>query len=80
MLTWREFVEISYRQNVRKLAAHLGSTFQKPRLSVSSRRNKLLHWLELTLHTIDRVAKRRLWLILFVDEDSFAQCGSLCYT
>jgi transposase len=81
VLIWREFGVLYNRQYVCTLLHNLGVSFQKARfvsdhLDTATR----LTWLEQKWPTIVRAAKRRQGLILFEDEASFAQWGSLSYT
>ncbi len=81
VLIWREFGVLYNRQYVCTLLHNLGFSFQKARfvsdhLDAATR----LAWLEQKWPTIVRAAKRRKGLILFEDEASFAQWGSLSYT
>jgi transposase len=81
VLIWREFGVLYNRQYVCTLLHNLGFSFQKARfvsdhLDTATR----LAWLEQKWPTIVRAAKRRQGLILFEDEASFAQWGSLSYT
>ena len=81
VLIWREFGVLYNRQYVCPLLHNLGFSFQKARL-VSDHLDtaKRLAWLEQQWPTIVRAAKRRQGLILFEDEASFAQWGSLSDT
>jgi transposase len=81
VLIWREFGVLYNRQYVCTLLHNLGVSFQKARF-VSDHLDaaKRLAWLEQKWPTIVRAAKRRQGLILFEDEASFAQWGSLSYT
>ncbi len=81
VLIWREFGVLYNRQYVCTLLHNLGFSFQKARF-VSDHLDtaKRLAWLEQQWPTILRAAKRRQGLILFEDEASFAQWGSLSYT
>ena len=81
VLLWREFGVLYNRQYVCTLLHHLGFSFQKARfvsdhLDVARRQA----WLQEKWPQILRAAKRRKGLILFEDEASFAQWGSLSYT
>jgi transposase len=81
VLIWREFGVLYNRQYVCTLLHNWGGLFQKARfvsdhLDTATR----LTWLEQKWPTIVRAAKRRPGLILFEDEASFAQWGSLSYT
>ena len=81
VLIWREFGVLYNRQYVCTLLHNLGFSFQKARfVSDHLGTAKRLTWLEQTWPTIVRAAKRRQGLILFEDEASFAQWGSLSYT
>ena len=81
VLIWREFGVLYNRQYVCTLLRNLGFSFQKARF-VSDHLDaaKRLAWLAQQWPTIVRAAKRRQGLILFEDEASFAQWGSLSYT
>src|SRR3989449_6666502 len=81
VLIWREFGVLYNRHYVSTLLHNLGFSFQKARL-VSDHLDaaKRLAWLQDTWPAIVRAAKRRKGLILFEDEASFAQWGSLSYT
>ena len=81
VLIWREFGVLYNCQYVCTLLHNLGFSFQKARF-VSDHLDtaKRLAWLEQKWPTIVRAAKRRQGLILFEDEASFAQWGSLSYT
>ncbi len=81
VLIWREFGVLYNRQYVCTLLHNLGFSLQKARF-VSDHLDtvKRLVWLEQKWPTIVRAAKRRRGLILFEDEASFAQWGSLSYT
>jgi transposase len=81
VLIWREFGVLYNCQYVCTLLHNLGFSFQKARF-VSDHLDtaKRLAWLEQKWPTIVRTAKRRQGLILFEDEASFAQWGSLSYT
>lgn len=81
VLIWREFGVLYNRQYVCTLLHNLGFAFQKARF-VSDHLNAAtrLAWLEQKWPTILRAATRRKGLILFEDEASFAQWGSLSYT
>ena len=80
VLIWREFGVLSNRQSVCRLLHNVGFSFHKARvvsdhLDAATR----LAWLEQKWPTILRAATRRKGLILFEDEASFAQWGSLSY-
>src|SRR5499425_188740 len=81
VLIWREFGVLYNCHYVCTLLHNLGFSFQKARF-VSDHLDaaKRLAWLEQKWPTIVRAAKRRQGLILFEDEVSFAQWGSLSYT
>jgi transposase len=81
VLIWREFGVLYNRHYVCTLLHNLGFSFQKARF-VSDHLDavKRLVWLEEKWPTVLRAAKRCKGLILFEDEASFAQWGSLSYT
>jgi transposase len=81
VLIWRELGVLYNCHYVCTLLSNLGFSFQKARF-VSDHLDtaKRLAWLEQKWPTILRAAKRRNGLILFEDEASFAQWGSLSYT
>ena len=81
VLIWREFGVLYNRQYVCTLLHNLGFSFQKARF-VSDHLDaaKRLTWLEEKWPAIVRAAKRCKGMILFEDEASFAQWGSLSYT
>ena len=81
VLSWREFGVLYNRHYVSTLLHNLGFSFQKARF-VSDHLDtaKRLAWLQDKWPAIVRAAKRRGGLILFEDEASFAQWGSLSYT
>jgi transposase len=81
VLIWREFGVLYNRQYVCTLLHNLGFSFQKARF-VSDHLDtaKRLAWLTEKWPTILRAAKRCHGLLLFEDEASFAQWGSLSYT
>jgi transposase len=81
VLIWREFGVLYNRHYVCTLLHNLGFSFQKARF-VSDHLDaaKRLAWLQDTWPAIFRAAKRCKGLILFEDEASFAQWGSLSYT
>jgi transposase len=81
VLIWREFGVLYNRHYVCTLLHNLGFSFQKARF-VSDHLDtaKRLAWLEEKWPAIVRAAKRCKGLILFEDEASFAQWGSLSYT
>jgi len=81
VMIWREFGVLYNRHYVCTLLRNLGFSFQKARF-VSDHLDaaKRLAWLRDEWPRILRQAKRRKALILFEDEASFAQWGSLSYT
>jgi transposase len=81
VLIWREFGILYNRHYVCTLLHNLGFSFQKARF-VSDHLDaaKRLAWLAEKWPAILRAAKCRGGLILFEDEASFAQWGSLSYT
>jgi transposase len=81
VLIWREFGVLYNRHYVSTLLHNLGLSFQKARF-VSDHLDaaQRLAWLQARWPAIVRAAKRRGGLILFEDEASFAQWGSLSYT
>jgi transposase len=81
VLIWREFGVLYNRHYVCTLLRNLGFSFQKARF-VSDHLDaaKRLAWLAEKWPAICRAAKRCHGLILFEDEASFAQWGSLSYT
>src|SRR6266849_4989329 len=81
VLIWREFGVLYNCQYVCTLLHNLGFSFQKARF-VSDHLDaaKRLAWLEEKWPAILRAAHRTKGLILFEDEASFAQWGSLSYT
>src|SRR5262245_61849784 len=81
VLIWREFGVLYNRQYVCTLLHNLGFSFQKARFVSDHLDAARRHaWLQEEWPTILRAAKRRKGLILFEDEASFAQWGSLSYT
>jgi transposase len=81
VMIWREFGVLYNRHYVCTLLRNLGFSFQKARF-VSDHLDaaKRLAWLRDEWPRILRQAKRRKARILFEDEASFAQWGSLSYT
>jgi transposase len=81
VLIWREFGVLYNRHYVCTLLHNLGFSFQKARF-VSDHLDaaKRQAWLQDKWPAIFRTAKRCKGLILFEDEASFAQWGSLSYT
>ena len=81
VLIWREFGVLYNRQYVCTLLHNLGFSFQKARFVSDHLDAARRHaWLQEDWPQILRAAKRRKGLILFEDEASFAQWGSLSYT
>jgi transposase len=81
VLIWREFGVLYNRHYVCTLLHNLGFSFQKARfVSDHLDEARRQQWLQEAWPTILRTAKRRQGLILFEDEASFAQWGSLSYT
>src|SRR5882724_11311732 len=80
VLIWREFGVLFNRHDVCTLLHKVGFSLPKARF-VSDHLDaaKRLAWLEEKWPTIFRAAKHRKGLILFEDEASFAQWGSLSY-
>src|SRR5215813_10124034 len=81
VLIWREFGVLYNRHYVCTLLHNLGFSFQKARF-VSDHLDaaKRVAWLQDKWPAIVRAAERCKGLILFEDEASFAQLGSLSYT
>src|SRR5438445_7509926 len=81
VLIWREFGVLYNRHYVCTLLHNVGFSFQKA-LFVSDHLDAAtrLAWLQDKWPAIVRAATRRDGLILFEDEASFAQWGSLSYT
>jgi transposase len=81
VLIWREFGVLYNCQYVCTLLHNLGFSFQKARFISDHLDAARRHaWLQEEWPLILRAAKRRHALILFEDEASFAQWGSLSYT
>ena len=81
VLIWREFGVLYNCQYVCTLLHNLGFSFQKARFVSDHLDTARRHaWLQEEWPMILRAAKRRKGLILFEDEASFAQWGSLSYT
>jgi transposase len=81
VLIWREFGVLYNCQYVCTLLHNLGFSFQKARFVSDHLDAARRHtWLQEEWPMILRAAKRRKGLILFEDEASFAQWGSLSYT
>src|SRR5256885_4965575 len=81
VLIWREFGVLYNRQYVCTLLHNLGFSFQKARFvsdHLDAARRQA--WLQAEWPRILRAAQRQKGLILFEDEASFAQWGSLSYT
>ena len=80
VLIWREFGVLFNRHYVCTLLHNMGFSFQKARF-VSDHLDaaKRLAWLQDKWPAILRAAKRCKGMILFEDEASFAQWGSLSY-
>jgi len=80
VLIWREFGVLYNRHYVCTLLHNLGFSFQKARfVSDHLDEAKRLAWLAEQWPALFRAAKRCKGLILFEDEASFAQWGSLSY-
>jgi transposase len=81
VLIWREFGVLFNRHYVCTLLHNMGFSFQKARF-VSDHLDaaKRVAWLQDKWPAILRAAKRCKGMILFEDEASFAQWGSLSYT
>src|SRR5262252_6365389 len=81
VLIWREFGVLFNRHYVCTLLHNMGFSFQKARF-VSDHLDaaKRVAWLQDKWPAIVQAAKRCKGLILFEDEASFAQWGSLSYT
>jgi transposase len=80
-LIWREFGQLYNVHYLSELLRNLGFSYQKARyvsdhLDAEARQ----HWLNVTWPIIVAEARRRGALLLFGDEASFAQWGSLGYT
>ena len=81
VLIWREFGVLYNRHYVCTLLHNLGFSFQKARFVSDHLDAARRHaWLKDKWPTILRAAKRCQGLLLFEDEASFAQWGSLSYT
>src|SRR5215470_6077776 len=81
VLIWREFGVLYNRQYVCTLLCNMGFSFQKARVgSDHLDAAKRLAWLQDKWPAMVRAAKRGKGLLLFEDEASFAQWGSLSYT
>jgi len=80
-LIWREFGRLYNVHYLSELLGNLGFSYQKARY-VSDHLDQAArqHWLSVTWPTIVADARRREALLLFGDEASFAQWGSLGYT
>ncbi len=80
-LIWREFGVLYNVHYVSELLRNLGFSYQKARfVSAHLNQDKRQAWLRETWPTIVQAARRRGALLLFGDEASFAQWGSLGYT
>ena len=81
VLIWREFGVLYHRHYICTLLHNLGFSFQKARF-VSDHLDaaKRVAWLQEKWPAIVRAAQSCQGLILFEDEASFAQWGSLSYT
>lgn len=81
VLIWREFGVLYNCQYVCTLLHNLGFSFQKARL-VSDHLDaaRRQHWLQQAWPRMLRAAQRQKGLVLFEDEASFAQWGSLSST
>ena len=81
VLIWREFGVLFNRHDVCTLLHNMGLSFQKARfVSDHPDAAKRLAWLQDKWPAILRAARRCKGMILFEDEASFAQWGSLSYT
>jgi transposase len=81
VLIWREFGVLYNRHYVCTLLRNLGFSFQKARfVSDHLDEAKRQAWLRDKWPAILRAAKHRKGMMLFEDEASFAQWGSLSYT
>ena len=77
----KRFGVIYHPRYVSALLRNLGFSFQKARFASDHlNEEKRTEWLEQTWPEILRLAKKKKALILFGDEASFAQWGSLSYT
>jgi transposase len=80
-LIWREFRRLYNVQYLSELLGNLGFSYQKARfVSDHLDEARRQHWLQVEWPTILQTARRRKALLLFGDEASFAQWGSLGYT
>ena len=81
VLIWREFGVLYNCQYVCTLLHNMGFSFQQARF-VSDHLDaaRRQHWLQQEWPMILRAARRQKGLLLFEDEASFAQWGSLSYT
>ncbi len=80
-LIWREFGHLYNAHYVCTLLRNLGFSFQKARFvsdHLDAERRRV--WLDQEWPAIVRLARQRGALLLFGDEASFAQWGSLAYT
>lgn len=80
-LIWREFRRLYNVQYLSELLRNLGFSYQKARF-VSDHLDEACRqrWLQVEWPAIRQTAQRRKALLLFGDEASFAQWGSLGYT
>lgn len=80
-LIWREFGQLYNVHYLSDLLGALGFSYQKARyISDHLDEEARAHWLSVSWPTIVADARRRKALLLFGDEASFAQWGSLGYT
>ena len=80
-LIWREFGRLYNVRYLSELLGNLGFSYQKARfVSDHLDEARRQHWLQVEWLTILHVARQRQALLLFADEASFAQWGSLGYT
>lgn len=80
-LIWREFRRLYNVQYLSELLRNLGFSYQKARfVSDHLDQQRRQHWLQVEWPAIRQAAQERQALLLFGDEASFAQWGSLGYT
>lgn len=80
-LIWREFGQLYNSHYLSELLRNLGFSYQKARfVSDHLDEERRQHWLEVEWPAIRSQARQRNALLLFGDEASFAQWGSLSYT
>jgi transposase len=80
-LTWRHFGVVYHPHSLATLRKNMGFSYQKARfVSDHLSEAKRLAWRQTRWPKILRQAKQRKALLLFGDEASFAQWGSLSYT